>query len=169
MIYAIISKSKIYSSENRWAFVLAVVAVLDAWILGCLAFTLSHKHAKPLGPYGGGPLHHSESPYMNPGSIYKGKKNKSDIHVYIHTHNMTPFTYCVSKEVLIIFLKCRRDQQWIYWRCSIFSRVTQIAQYVARSASCHAAPPISGWPSRRAWTSSSTTAIHAGNTFGKLN
>merc|ERR1711997_1002912 len=63
----------------RWAFVLAVVAVLDAWILGCLAFTLSHKHAKPLGPYGSGPLHHSESPYMNPGSIYKGEINSGFI------------------------------------------------------------------------------------------
>ena len=50
---------------------LAVVAVLDAWILGCLAFTLSHRHAKPVGAYGG-VMHHSESPYMNPGSIYKG-------------------------------------------------------------------------------------------------
>lgn len=55
----------------RWAFVLAVVAVLDAWILGCLAFTLSHRHAKPISSYGG-PMHISESPYMNPGSIYKG-------------------------------------------------------------------------------------------------
>ena len=53
---------------------LAVVAVLDAWILGCLAFTLSHRHAKPVGAYGG-VMHHSESPYMNPGSIYKGKCN----------------------------------------------------------------------------------------------
>jgi hypothetical protein len=51
--------------------VLAVVAVLDAWILGCLAFTLAQRHAKPLGAYGG-PIYHSESPYMNPGSIYKG-------------------------------------------------------------------------------------------------
>ena len=55
-----------------WAFVLAVVAILDAWILGCLAFTLAHRHAKPLSSYGG-PMHISESPYMNPGSIYKGK------------------------------------------------------------------------------------------------
>jgi len=55
----------------RWAFVLAVVAVLDAWILGCLAFTLAHRHAKPLSSYGGN-MHISESPYMNPGSIYKG-------------------------------------------------------------------------------------------------
>ena len=55
----------------RWAFVLAVVAVLDAWILGCLAFVLAHRHVKPLASYGG-PMHISESPYMNPGSIYKG-------------------------------------------------------------------------------------------------
>ena len=53
---------------------LAVVAVLDAWILGCLAFTLSHRHAKPVGAYGG-VMHHPESPYMNPGSIYKGTCN----------------------------------------------------------------------------------------------
>ena len=59
----------------RWAFVLAVVAVLDAWILGCLAFTLAHRHAKPLSSYGGN-MHISESPYMNPGSIYKGRKFK---------------------------------------------------------------------------------------------
>lgn len=62
----------------RWAFVLAVVAVLDAWILGCLAFTLSHRHAKPVGVYGG-VMHHSESPYMNPGSIYKGEINSGFI------------------------------------------------------------------------------------------
>ena len=60
----------------RWAFVLAVVAVLDAWILGCLAFTLAHRHAKPLTGYGG-QMHISESPYMNPGSIYKGKEDMS--------------------------------------------------------------------------------------------
>ena len=58
--------------QFRWAFVLAVVAVLDAWILGCLAFTLAHRHAKPLSSYGGN-MHISESPYMNPGSIYKGR------------------------------------------------------------------------------------------------
>ena len=49
-----------------------MVAVLDAWILGCLAFVLAHRHVKPLASYGG-PMHISESPYMNPGSIYKGK------------------------------------------------------------------------------------------------
>lgn len=55
----------------RWAFVLAAVAILDTWILGCLAFTLSHRHAKPIH-YS---QHHQESPYMNPGSIYKGEIN----------------------------------------------------------------------------------------------
>ena len=60
-----------FASFCRWAFVLAVVAVLDAWILGCLAFVLAHRHVKPMGSYGG-PMHISESPYMNPGSIYKG-------------------------------------------------------------------------------------------------
>ena len=47
---------------------LAAVAILDTWILGFLAFTLSHRHAKPIH-YS---QHHQESPYMNPGSIYKG-------------------------------------------------------------------------------------------------
>lgn len=53
----------------RWAFILAGVAILDAWILGCLAFTLSNRNAKPIyrSP--------AESPYMNPGSIYKGEIN----------------------------------------------------------------------------------------------
>ena len=51
-----------------------MVAVLDAWILGCLAFTLAHRHAKPLSSYGGN-MHISESPYMNPGSIYKGRNS----------------------------------------------------------------------------------------------
>ena len=63
------SESEDYRLGNcgvRWAFVLAAVAILDAWILGCLAFTLSHRHAKPI-------YSHQESPYMNPGSIYKGK------------------------------------------------------------------------------------------------
>ena len=65
----------------RWAFVLAVVAILDAWILGCLAFTLAHRHAKPLSSYGG-PMHISESPYMNPGSIYKGNNENITLFVF---------------------------------------------------------------------------------------
>lgn len=65
------SESEDYRLGNcgvRWAFVLAAVAILDAWILGCLAFTLSHRHAKPI-------YSQQESPYMNPGSIYKGEIN----------------------------------------------------------------------------------------------
>ena len=64
------SDSEDYKLGNcgiRWAFVLAAVAILDTWILGCLAFTLSHRHAKPIYP------HHNESQYISPGSIYKGR------------------------------------------------------------------------------------------------
>jgi len=66
------SDSEDYKLGNcgiRWAFVLAAVAILDTWILGCLAFTLSHRHAKPIYP------HHNESQYISPGSIYKGEIN----------------------------------------------------------------------------------------------
>ena len=64
------SDSEDYKLGNcgiRWAFVLAAVAILDTWILGCLAFTLSHRHAKPIYP------HQNESQYISPGSIYKGR------------------------------------------------------------------------------------------------
>ena len=67
------SDSEDYKLGNcgiRWAFVLAAVAILDTWILGCLAFTLSHRHAKPIYP------HHNESQYISPGSIYKGRQMK---------------------------------------------------------------------------------------------
>ena len=74
----------------RWAFVLAVVAVLDAWILGCLAFVLAHRHVKPMASYGG-PMHISESPYMNPGSIYKG------INIYIYDIDEWEYNFELNK------------------------------------------------------------------------
>lgn len=52
----------------RWAFVLSIIALVDAFVLGCLAFTLSNRNAKPQ------PMMNHENPYMNP-SIYKGEFN----------------------------------------------------------------------------------------------
>ena len=43
----------------RWAFVLAVIALFDSLILGCLAFTLATKKLKFL----------EEPAYMNPSTI----------------------------------------------------------------------------------------------------
>lgn len=47
----------------RWAFVLAIIAFFDCWILGCLAFTLAHRVVVP----------QPEPQYMSPQSIYKGR------------------------------------------------------------------------------------------------
>eukprot|EP00095_Tigriopus_kingsejongensis_P008767 maker-scaffold151_size306168-snap-gene-1.6 protein:Tk08767 transcript:maker-scaffold151_size306168-snap-gene-1.6-mRNA-1 annotation:"lipoma hmgic fusion partner-like 3 protein" len=49
----------------RWAFILAIIAFFDSWILGILAFTLAHRYVKP----------QHEPQYMNPASIYKGEVN----------------------------------------------------------------------------------------------
>ena len=54
----------------RWAFVLAVIAFFDCWILGALAFTLAHRIVRPQ------PQQQQESHYMNPASIYKGTENE---------------------------------------------------------------------------------------------
>jgi len=54
----------------RWAFVLAVIAFFDCWILGILAFTLAHRTVRPSPmPAGGMP---NEPAYMNPASLYRG-------------------------------------------------------------------------------------------------
>jgi len=54
----------------RWAFVLAVIAFFDCWILGILAFTLAHRTVRPSPmPVGGMP---NEPAYMNPQSLYGG-------------------------------------------------------------------------------------------------
>ncbi|XP_059091596.1 LHFPL tetraspan subfamily member 3 protein-like [Tigriopus californicus] len=53
----------------RWAFVLAIIAFFDTWILGILAFTLAHRLVKPP----------PEPQYMNPASIYKGEINSGFI------------------------------------------------------------------------------------------
>jgi len=49
----------------RWGFVLAVVALFDSFILGCLAFTLATKKLKFL----------EEPAYMNPSTMYQGEIN----------------------------------------------------------------------------------------------
>lgn len=54
-------------SCHRWAFVLAIIAFFDSWILGCLAFTLAHRTVRPA----------PEPQYMNPASLYKGEVNSA--------------------------------------------------------------------------------------------
>ena len=53
----------------RWALVLAVIAFLDCWILGCLAFTLSHRVVRPA----------QENLYMN-STLYKGNFTQGGIY-----------------------------------------------------------------------------------------
>jgi len=57
---------KLGSCGIRWAFVLAVIALFDTVILGCLAFTLASKKLKMVM---------EEPAYMNPGSMYQGEVN----------------------------------------------------------------------------------------------
>lgn len=49
----------------RWAFALAIIALFDVVILGCLAFTLAYKKMKMM----------EEPAYMNPSSMYHGEIN----------------------------------------------------------------------------------------------
>jgi hypothetical protein len=60
----------------RWAFVLAVIAFFDCWILGILAFTLAHRTVRPTAM---AQQSYNEPHYMNPASIYRGEYNSGFI------------------------------------------------------------------------------------------
>ena len=51
----------------RWAFALAIIALFDVTILGCLAYTLASKKIKLMEV--------AEPQYMNPSSMYHGEIN----------------------------------------------------------------------------------------------
>jgi len=52
----------------RWAFALAIIALFDVTILGCLAYTLATKKIKLMSEA-------AEPAYMNPSSMYHGEIN----------------------------------------------------------------------------------------------
>ena len=141
-----------------------MVAVLDAWILGCLAFTLAHRHAKPLSSYGGN-MHISESPYMNPGSIYKGRIKKCNgagqkDYSYIITFKDSKWK---SINIMICLYFRWWNKWWIHWRFSIPRRLTKIAQHVTWSTCRYDATSFCWrWTSSWSWVSSATSSFHAG-------
>jgi len=56
---------KLGTCAIRWAMVLAVIALFDSVILGCLAFTLATRKLRLM----------EEPAYMNPSSMYQGEIN----------------------------------------------------------------------------------------------